>query len=378
MKQRAPVLTDRATRRASGAVVALAGALISLAQACAGAPATRRVTGPAAPGFAAAPLHVKDRPDPAAPASPSLALQRLTSAVNTLDDAPPDANHRALVQALRDLGVAIAQLPGTSTARVAAVLDAAQRLESAPAASYLHADLLKKGLAAALGALLARSAPDEGTPYRDGAYRDMLARLGMAIDSIRGDRALLDQGELVADSFRAATDAVYLASSLQPPFPRAAAGVQHATSPALDQELSDARAALLELGQARWPNARAAVARALFSLADVVESLPNGGALSDKVNRIRLQAERLSSADLLTLDQTKWLVTGLLTALEALDLLPAEQGAFVASWREAARNAIAGLSQGDTLAFQAAAVQDGFRTTLDAFVAVSHSNGPCR
>ncbi|HEU4579795.1 MAG TPA: hypothetical protein VFS67_16160 [Polyangiaceae bacterium] len=298
--------------------------------------------------------------------------------MQSLDAVPPDANHQALVQGLRDLGVAIAQLPGVSTARVAAVLDAAQRLESAPAASYLHADLLKKGLGAALGALLARSPSGEGTASGDAAYRDVLARLGMDIDSIRGDRALLDQSKWVVDSFRAATDAVYLASSLQPPFGQASATAQSAAPPDLERELSDARAALLELGQARWPNARAAVARALFSLADVVASLQRGAEANEKVNQIRLQAERLSSAELLTLDQTKWLETGLLSALDALDDLPPEQAAFVAAWRDAARQAVGGLSQGDTLAFQAAAVQDGFRATLDAFFAASQANEACR
>lgn len=310
--------------------------------------------------------------------SPPVSLQRLASAVNSLDDTPPDANHRALVQALRDLGIAIAQLPGVSTARVAEMLDTAQRLESAPASSYLHADLLKKGLAAALGALLARSGSAEGTPYRTAQYRDVLANLGMAIDSIRGDRPLLDQRKRVADTFRAATDAVYLASALRPPFPEAMAGAERPVSPALDQELSDAQAALLELGQARWPNARSAVARALFALADVVQSLQRETALGEKANEIRRQAERLSSAELLTLDQTKWLVTGLLSALDALDTLPPERAAFIAAWRSAARKAIAGLSQGDTLAFQAAAVQDGFRATLDAFVAASQAKQACR
>jgi hypothetical protein len=302
----------------------------------------------------------------------------LASTVASLDDdAPVGSKQQALAQGLRQLGVALALLPDISSGRIAALLDAAQRLENAPATSYLQADLLKKGLAAALGALLARSSSGEGKPHDDATYREVLARLGRAIDSIRGDRTLLGQSEVVAETFRFATDAVYLANSLEPPFGGAAVAAQTEGPPNLDHQLSEARAALLKLGQARWPNARAAAARALFSLADVVESLPQGGALSDEVNRIRLQAERLSSADLLTLDQTKWLATGLLTALDALDVLPPEQAVFVGAWRNAARAAVGGLSQGDTLAFQAAAVQDGFRATLDAFVAASQAPGGC-
>jgi hypothetical protein len=68
----------------------------------------------------------------------------------------------------------------------------------------------------------------------------------------------------------------------------------------------------------------------------------------------------------------------LLTALDALDVVPAREAAFVAEWRQAARKAIAGLRQGDTLAFQAGAVQDGFRATLDAFVAASQASEACR
>jgi hypothetical protein len=360
--------------------------LILLTHACAGrraAPAAA-VPGDTA-GSSGSPLvgPVPGSPQPrsqsqAASRSAPEALKRLTFAVSALDDVSPESSHRALVQALRDLGIALAVSPDVSSSNVAAVLEAAQRLERAPAASHLYADLLKKGLAAALRALLARSASSLGAPQGDAAYRAALAHLGTALGSIRGDRPLFAQAELVAGGFRAATNAVYLASSFPPPFARASSGAARAAPPALDSKLTEAQAALLDLGKARWPNTRAAAAHALFSVADVIESMNRGAVLRAKVDSIRRQAERLGSADLLALEQTQWVANGLLTALDSLDVLPEEEAAFVSPWRRAAAEAIAGVSRGDTLAFQAGAVQDGFRATLAAFMAVSQADGACR
>jgi hypothetical protein len=150
----------------------------------------------------------------------------------------------------------------------------------------------------------------------------------------------------------------------------------------LEDELEEARADVLELGQSQWRNARQSTARALFSIADVLEASDSRRAQRERVALIRSRAERLRSAGSLSAAQSVWVKSALTTSLDALDAMQVErraaERAVVSKWTRAARRAVGSVEERDWLYLQRAAVQDGFRATIDAFLAASQSAGPCR
>lgn len=306
-------------------------------------------------------------------------LQRLSSAVDALGPGPGDPHHGEIVVALRELANALELTPDARDRAPAKLREAAEELESSSPSSLEHADMLKEALKIALRPLVSRAAPSG----HETEYRDSVEALGRSIDALNADRPLLEQEQAVVAAFRAATDAVYLARGGVPPFGQAKAEDQgRGAVGTIEDELEQAREDVLELGQTKWTNDRQASASALSSIADVVEASDPDRAQRNRISVIRFQAERLRSADSFRFGQAAWVKTGLTTSLDALDAMHADERAdeqaIVTSWIRAARRAVGSIEERDSLSFQRAAVQDGFRSTVDAFVVASQSGRLCR
>ena len=121
------------------------------------------------------------------------------------------------------------------------------------------------------------------------------------------------------------------------------------------------------LATARWGNARAAAARALSSLAQVIAIADRHSQCKRQISDMRLQIERLENTSALAFGQSQWIKSGLTAALDAFDRLYSAASADVLEWSAAARRAVAGINDKESLGFQRATIQDGFRATVDAF-----------
>lgn len=326
------------------------------------------------------PAHTSVSPEvepPSAAGPPLESLRRLAASVDGLASRFEDPRQASMVRALRELADVLAVTPGGIHLTPIHVRDLAQRLEASPP-SLTRADVVKEALTIALGSLVVR------TPLRERArrFRDSVATIRRAIEAVDGSRPLADQQLAVAAAFRAIADAAFLAHGVEPPFGEADAARDGVTTGSPTQELEEARTNVLTLGHSRWPTVRWAAARALSSIADIIKASDPDGKQADSISKIRFQAERLRSADAPVFVEAKWVKIGLTTALDALDALQenarANDRASVTPWTRAARRAVGTIEADGALSFQRAAVQDGFRATVDAFAAAAQSSGVCR
>jgi len=213
----------------------------------------------------------------------------------------------------------------------------------------------------ALRSLVVRTPP----PGREREYRDSVAIIRRRIDGLDRRLPLLEQQRAAAAAFRAVVDAVFLAYDDEPPFGEMKADVRGAAIGSTEDEIGEARADVLALGRSRWPTVRWAAARALSSIADIIEASDVDGRQADRISKIRFQMERLRSADAPIFVEAAWVKAGLTTALDSLAALQVEGRA----WTSAARSAVEAIEADGSLTFQRAAIQDGFRATVDAFAA---------
>jgi hypothetical protein len=279
---------------------------------------------------------------------------------------------RALADAIELLG----ELDGSAAAELRA---AAGSIEGSPSSSGSSAsspaEAVEAGLRSVLQTLLVKKSP----AGQEQGYHRTISALRRAVDRVRPELPVREQAASLGAALRAATDAVLIARAAEPAF---GAGEAEALSPPavgpIADELEQAREDVLALGATRWTGARRAAARALSSLADVIESADRSRAQRAKVSEGRFQAERLRSTDALVFGQAGWAKAGLRAALDALDALGIGGERFIADWTEPARQAVAGINEGDGFTFQRAAVQDGFRATLDAAVAAAEVAGRAR
>jgi len=301
-------------------------------------------------------------------------LARLLSAVESLAAGPQGTHYGGVVDALRQLANAIELLPNAGQYSIGVIRETAERLESADPLSVAHADLVKKGLGAALQVLVTRS----GSDGHEFDYQRAVRAFGVAVEAIDKERPMREQYANVAGAFRAATDTVFLVAGGEAPFGEAETRNSDATqSISIESAVEEARAEVLKLGQMDWTQARQASSRALSALADVVAAADRRNTLDRKVSDIRLQAERVRYADSLSFGRAAWIKTGLSAALDALEggLIGDQR---LAVWTRAARRAVASIEERDSLGFQRAAVQDAFRATVDAFVAATQPAPACR
>jgi hypothetical protein len=200
-----------------------------------------------------------------------------------------------------------------------------------------------------------------------------LAELASAVEALSATRPLLEQRRVVSDSFRALTDVVFLAAGQDAPFagraptPRSVADV-----------LAQARADVLALGRADLSNIRELTSRAMYSMAELVEAVAGQGRAARQVAEIRAEARRLGHDSSGPFARAGWVERGLQTALGALDEIEVCRESLLAAWAEAARGATATLPDRGALPFQHAAIQDAFRSTLDAFGAAVLDRESCQ
>lgn len=314
-------------------------------------------------------MHGEDPPVPES-------LRRLSVEVESLGTCPSPPRDRELARALRALANALELVRGAAPGERSPLKlrETAGKLESSSTSSLNHVELLKDALSITLQSLVATPPP----PGRKAEYRSTVEALSRSIDALNPERALLDQWQIATGAFRAAADAVYLARGRSPAFGEAAPdGAPRIAVGSTEAELEEARADVLKLGQTRWPLARQAMGRALSSIADVVEACVGAGEQRDRISKIRYEAERLRSTDSMTFGKADWVKRGLTTALDALENQQGDQPETLAPWSRAARRAIDGIEERRSLPFQRAALQDGYRSTIDAFLAASQFAHVC-
>lgn len=310
--------------------------------------------------------EARKAPSPA-PVPPE--LERLVRSVRALEDATEDPEHHRLTRSLRDAADALEQLEPDRVGVGAALRTAAERIEASGANSNNHADELRTALAAARDFLRAQGARAQRLEALDGA----LAEFGRGVEALSASRPLLEQRRVVGDSFRALTDAVFLAAGQEAPF------VGRAPTPrSVADVLAQARADVLALGRADLSNIRKLTSRAMYSMAELVEAVAGRGLAAREVAEIRAEARRLEHDAGGPFARAGWVERGLQTALGALDELEACRETLLATWTDAARRATATLPDRGALPFQHAAVQDAFRSTLDAFGAAVLDRESCQ
>ena len=303
---------------------------------------------------------------PSQPSESPSPLDRAARSVESLEYVPDDTLPRATAQALLDLAQAIEPQSSTEASTIRECALRIAQSKSAAASGSLNLVVVKDGLSAVLRAVEQSTT----TPSRSQEYNQALATLRKAIEALdaASDAPTLERRALTASAFRAASDALTLAHGGEPTFAEAENARQDAapeSSP--EAQLEDARAEVLKLGQTRWLNAPLAAARALQALADLVATRGDQR-VAEQIKVIRFNAERLRRKDTSKFGSAGWVKEALTSTLDALELLEADREKQVTPLSRAARRAVAGIVERDSLSFQRAAVQDAFRATVDAFV----------
>jgi hypothetical protein len=299
-----------------------------------------------------------------------MALRRLAAAVDTLESGPPDPSHADLVHALRATADVLEALPGARSREVVGLRAVAQRLEGSPRRSRAHADLVVEGFGHLSAALFLRAVPTD----REDEYREAVIALREAVSRVRPGRPLLAQRQATSAAFRATADAVHLALGAEPPFQQAL-GTRDGSLGTVAEEIDEARAEILQLGRSGWTVSRRRTARALSSLADVLDAAASDDAARVSARSIHDLADRLAASSSIEARQAEWLKTGLGTALQSLERSGRDAEA-TRRWARDARAAVASIADDEPLTFQPAAVQDGLRASLDAFAAVWQPSRP--
>lgn len=319
-------------------------------------------------------------------------LERLATSVEALECAP-GLESGAASEALSNLAEALEVRSGpadtaSQKVRMEAWALASSSASSAPSnvsstTNVSATTSVREGLEAALDTLLAGPEPARGKLE----YREALAALRRSLGGVvTNDDASC---AFARDALRAATNAVFLALASEPPFERGNIAQQEGKPlTSMRAGIEPARAAVLALGDARWSYAREPAAQALRSLAAMMSAGDCAHALSRNVSDLRLQAERLALGDSLSFGQTHWIKSGLVTALDGLELVAQRApGALAEStpthapgspWVTAARQAVANIDAQDLFTFQRSAIQDAFRATLDAFTFIAQQRVECQ
>jgi hypothetical protein len=290
-------------------------------------------------------------------------VQQLRNAVG-----PVDRRWRT-VAALRALGPSLHDLPRNWEPRQR--IAAATRGDIADPAQWEA--LLTACLEQVLQTLL-EARPPPGTVVEYWRAMDALSSAFAGLDH----PASAERENLVVDSLRAATDAVFILRGGRPPFD---AGGSPAQGPdaILAVSMRSASEALRDLRAPNAASARMAAARALRALADVLGTWSRSadGSATQFVASMRLQSTRLRRLDRLALDESRWAKAGLDAALDGLEPVirgRASDGAAspdLSLWIEEARLAVASIDDRQTFPFQRAAIQDAFRIVATIFAVAS-------
>ncbi|MBA3394381.1 MAG: hypothetical protein H0T89_17175 [Deltaproteobacteria bacterium] len=235
----------------------------------------------------------------------------------------------------------------------------ASALERLPPASLDAAPLFHEAFALVLETLAA-SASDASSTVE---YRRALSTLARAVDALGDARRLTDAADEII-AFRAATDAVLMLAGKSAPFRVPAPRAEPPGSlQGYDTELAEARRDVLDLATTSWSDAHLAAARALTSLADVIE-LVDGCRPAPAAATLRFEARRIRWARAAGVSHSRSIKAGLSAAVDVLDRVQTTEGDLAI---KAARLALDNINPRGTLAFQQPVVQDAFRAIVNVF-----------
>jgi hypothetical protein len=129
-----------------------------------------------------------------------------------------------------------------------------------------------------------------------------------------------------------------------------------------------------------WPAARQKTVGALRALADAVDVAPapfDRARVAELAASIRSEAARLASAGYPSLERSDFAKAGLLAATRALDELTAPpEGSLLARLLANAGAAARAIDVNSPFSFERAQIQDAFRATADALLALSLADRP--
>lgn len=140
------------------------------------------------------------------------------------------------------------------------------------------------------------------------------------------------------------------------------------TPPDPTSAVSAMQEALRALRSKRMTEARAAAGNALWAMADALAGTAagTGRQVTDAVEEVRFQAQRLRRADF-TFEGAQWSKRGLTAALDGIEELRSASAADLEPWLNAARRAVGAIASDQSITFQRAEIQDGFRTVSNVF-----------
>lgn len=297
------------------------------------------------------------------------ALAGLANATRALGAAPAGENHQDVAAALTALAAAMDRDPA-SRVDAARVRELGAKLAAAPEPAKEHAELVRRALDAASGALEAR-ARREGLLSAE--VTATLAAGETAVHSLESTRGLADQRDRVIAGLEAITDTVFLLHRRRAPFPLVLETGQGTRTAAA--ALAAARSDALSIARAPWISPNVGMGAFVLDLADMLASR-DGANIQEGVAGLRLDAQRLSSVDAPVFDRAARVKRALKSAIDLLEPTGVDP-----MWVHDARDAIAGIDPHGDVTFQRAEVQDAVRATVAAFAAAdlaprSARNGP--
>jgi len=329
-------------------------------------------------------------------------LRRLISAVEALECGSDGLDPRASSAALSKLADSLSLLTGISVPALLRVRRAAESLgslsgatdglDNVPSAESVSVtgkrqpiETVHAGLVAAQQTLMAQSG--------SGKYESAVTALGDLVAAMPSERDLAARCQSAISAFHAACDAVFVGLNVEPPFRDTEPDVSVRRSfTSMAAGVEPARAAVVSLGNAKWPHARERAVEALRLFAAMLSAADCRELFASEISSLRFQAERLSQNDTLSFRYSRWIKQGLSDALDALDRAqqappsaaatdkPGEPTRTTAAepWTRSARAAVANIASDQLFGLQRAPIQDGFRATLDALVIAATSAPLCR
>lgn len=301
------------------------------------------------------PARQRVEPDPA------VSLERLESRVVALQGAKTPLPSDVLASVVNALAISLQPVSHAGRLRMAKF---AKRIRGVPVRSLAQGGLLKEALQELLSTL---------TSHR--SFSGNQAEYHAALRELAGAREALDellpldqQRSALRRALEAAANAVFMVRGADAPFePPTSRSVPDVPLGSFQQELAQARRDIGEAAATSLMGSRAKSAKALDSIADMVEAADSSGSARRQVSEIRFQSRRIQNAAVTELGRAEWVRDALLAAVVALSELSGETRS---PWLDEAKRTIGRIDPHSQTSFQRAAIQDALRATVDAYAAL--------
>jgi hypothetical protein len=283
------------------------------------------------------------------------------AAVEILPSKPEGEDHGRLVDALQKLAAALPQISqdqevAATGARIRAL---AGQIGEMPTGTLQEGRVVRSSLQEAVRGLDGVSGHAAYTQRQDASA---------ALEQFDPRTPVSAQGAVIRRVLASVANGLLIARGQDPVIAAAANEPKGREPGALPQRspVEKASSLIAKMSQESWRDGRHTGADALASLAQALEEVP---AARPAVERIRADADRLRGADDLDLHVTGYIRSALLAAVDALAPVQPDEGGGLRPWLERARAAAVAIEDGSSFAFQRAAIQEAFRTVVDAFMA---------